>query len=489
MSNHEHWNELGNLYFMNGAYQPAIHAYLRSIESDGRFGKPYGNLAMTFAQLGKHTDAIKLYRRCIELLTNADDKEIARKRLGVLYREVVENEHALEMSQRNDTPALEEENLENSNSLLDFEIPFTVSMPEVDINTIMAISDSGDSIEEEDLVSINEKFEIAEEESRLAWFENEFMPANPFSYFQTSEDLSNLQSEWHLAYSDEMTSIELATEAEAEFEIEEDILKSFEMIVPIDLEIIATENHEAESSFVEQADSFVEEVESSIEDNILSDSLPTTNIFSEIEPQIAEYSQVEYPLVDLSEAERNSLKNDIAKYKFSAQKNPRNYSVWEMLGDAYKTAGMYKEAIKAFQTAISINSTKPSYYYRLGLIYAIEGREADAVGSFQKVLELDPDHAQAHASLASYYQKVGLDELAESHIEKALSTEFEEESEYNRACLEAIRGNNDRALELLEVALQNKQAYISWAQADPDLDSLRKDHRFHNLLSTYAISE
>jgi tetratricopeptide (TPR) repeat protein len=122
------------------------------------------------------------------------------------------------------------------------------------------------------------------------------------------------------------------------------------------------------------------------------------------------------------------------------------------------------------------------------LIYAAQRREAEAVGAYQRVLELDPNYAQAHASLASHYMKMGLEELAQSHIDQALNTEFEEESEYNRACLEAICGHNDRALELLEVALQSKQTYINWAQVDPDLDSLRKDQRFHHLLSTYATA-
>ena len=42
------------------------------------------------------------------------------------------------------------------------------------------------------------------------------------------------------------------------------------------------------------------------------------------------------------------------------------------------------------------------------------------------------------------------------------------------------------ALELLEVALQSKQTYVSWAQNDPDFYPLHNDQRFQTLLSTYA---
>jgi len=66
--------------------------------------------------------------------------------------------------------------------------------------------------------------------------------------------------------------------------------------------------------------------------------------------------------------------------------------------------------------------------------------------------------------------------------------QVEGESDYNNACLEAICGNNERALELLEVALESKQTYVTWAQNDPDFHSLHNDHRFQMLLSAHATS-
>ena len=54
MSEHELWNELGNLYFLGGQYQQAVHAYRRSIQLDRNFGRPYSNLALTYVQQGKY---------------------------------------------------------------------------------------------------------------------------------------------------------------------------------------------------------------------------------------------------------------------------------------------------------------------------------------------------------------------------------------------------------------------------------------------------
>ena len=86
MSEHELWNELGNLYFMSNAYDQAIHAYRRSIQIESGFGRPYSNLALTYAQRGNYEEAIRLFRRGIELLDNDKEKAISWMRLGNVFR-------------------------------------------------------------------------------------------------------------------------------------------------------------------------------------------------------------------------------------------------------------------------------------------------------------------------------------------------------------------------------------------------------------------
>ena len=86
MSEHELWNELGNLYFMSGAYNQAVYAYNRSIQLDSHFGRPYSNLALAYVQQGKYQEAIELYRSSIELLADNKEKAISWSRLGSVYR-------------------------------------------------------------------------------------------------------------------------------------------------------------------------------------------------------------------------------------------------------------------------------------------------------------------------------------------------------------------------------------------------------------------
>jgi tetratricopeptide (TPR) repeat protein len=492
MSSHEYWNELGNLYLMNGAYEPAIHAYARSIELEGTFGRSYSNLAMAYVRMGKYADAIKLYRHSIGLLQNNKEKAITWNKLGILYRQVRDYNKALEAYQQADLLDPQQDVDGEIRSARDTNLPLTVSMPEIDLDAILEKIGPQDEMPSQELLDdLNGVLELAEEEYRLTWFDGEFVSPDPETFAQAEElplePITDVRSEWKLAYGNEITSIETASLLEPETGPGE--MESADAMDFVDLE--GETQREVQMEAVEQISEPEMEIASSesvYENSIVTEAAETIEA-SEMDSESVQYSQTEYPLIELSPAERNSLELDIAKYKFSLQKNPRNYAVWELLGDAYKSAGLYKDAIKAFQTAISLNSSKPSYYYRIGLIYSAERREAEAIASFQRVLELDPDYAQAYASLGSHYMKMGLTELAQAHIDKALNTEFEEESEYNRACLEAICGNHDRALELLEEALKTGQTYITWALNDPDLDSLRRDERFQRLLAAYSVNE
>ena len=189
---------------------------------------------------------------------------------------------------------------------------------------------------------------------------------------------------------------------------------------------------------------------------------------------------------EVNSQEVKDLEVQIAKYKRVVQINERNAAAWDALGTLYKSAGLYKEAILAHQQAISIDPARASYHHHLGLDFAGAERDEDAISAFQKVIEIDPDHYLAHATLGGYYRKLGLEELAQKHIGKAMRNIYDNESEYNRACLEAISGNVEKAIDLLHIALDKKQTYLEWVIHDPDLDFIRDDSRFKALISSYA---
>ena len=435
MSKHEVWNEIGNLYFMKGAYEPAIHAYLRSIQLDNKFGRSYSNLALAFVHTGKYIDAIKLYRHSIDLLPDTKERAITWNRLGILYRQIRDYKKALEAYQQADI--LDPQQKDTS---YEATLPLTVSMPAIDINSIINENVFG--------VEVAENSSPKEDNTNLVSTQAQVIP------YLLDDGLILLDPEQiRRAVEDHRQTVDIP--------LGEDDRQNSANLNGMEL---------SENPFSAKEVNKLEVI-TDAKDESEQNEKKTEHSFPELTPE-----------------ELKSIELDIIKYKAETINNPRNVSAWERLGDAYKAAGLYKEAIQAIKIAISNNSTKPSYFYRLGLMYAAERKESEAVQAFEKVLELNPKHALAHASLGSHYRKLGMNELAQTHIKQALSTNFDEENEYNRACLEAICGNTDRAIELLQIALQTKQTYINWAKNDPDLDSLHEDHRFKTLLSAYATT-
>jgi len=502
--NHEFWNEIGNLYFMSGAYEPAIHAYLRSIKLDNTFGRSYSNLAMAYVQTGKFNEAIKNYRRGIELLYDEKEKAATWNRLGFLYRQIKEYNNALDAYQRADLILPQEDSEKLSETRMEVNLPLMVQMPEVNLDAILAkgnrINLSGRS---DPLSEVNPEFKMAE----LYPEEVIVSPDPDFENYSQAEStmiepIVSTQSEWKLAYVEEnlllgtpskFTEPETASTQLADLTIISIPagLQNETAIEDVQINVFPTSEIQPEACNISKS-SNVNEENNSVENIVFyensSQSKTLETITSETESEATQYSQVEFSLADLSPEERQALDMEIIKYQQATSKNPRSYILWESLGEAHKSVGQYNDAIYAFQKAISMNPTNPMCHYRLGLVYAAEQREQEAIRSFKKVLELDAKSPQAHASLASQYRKMGLEEDAQEHIEKARAMQVDGESDYNHACLEAICGNNERALELLEVALQSKQTYVTWVQKDPDFLSLHNDHRFQMLLSTHVTS-
>ena len=94
MTGFDIWNELGNTYFKAGAFGEAIEAYEKAIELNPGFGWAYSNLALAFTCKGKLAEAIPLYQKSIELLSDKADRAISWNRLGDAYRQLNEYDNA-----------------------------------------------------------------------------------------------------------------------------------------------------------------------------------------------------------------------------------------------------------------------------------------------------------------------------------------------------------------------------------------------------------
>ncbi len=175
------------------------------------------------------------------------------------------------------------------------------------------------------------------------------------------------------------------------------------------------------------------------------------------------------------------LLDGIENYRKITCMAPLNDKAWDTLGKLLKDAGEFNDAIDAFQHAISICPNKDLYQYHLGLVFAAQKRHEEAIDTFKKVVDINPGYTLAHCALAGSYRRLGLEAEANAHITVALPR-LDAETEYNRACFEAICGNTDQAIELLKQALDLRQTSPEWVRGDPDLDFIRDDPRFQALV-------
>jgi tetratricopeptide (TPR) repeat protein len=89
-------------------------------------------------------------------------------------------------------------------------------------------------------------------------------------------------------------------------------------------------------------------------------------------------------------------------------------------------------------------------------------------------------------SKAAIYKKLGLKQKFNAQC-ILLRRSLNNENEYIRACFEAVCGNSNNAIELLRIALEEKQTNVDEIEVDPDLESIRDNLSFRRLLNDFLF--
>ncbi len=211
--------------------------------------------------------------------------------------------------------------------------------------------------------------------------------------------------------------------------------------------------------------------------------------------------------------------------KRAIELDPESAETQASLGIAMFTAGEYAEAEKRFETALLINPNLFESYLFYGRACLAKGDYEKAARLFIRASEVNPADYQSPGFLSMAYRSLGRDEqareadghcleLIERHVmlnpddaralsfgayslaeagkpkqaiewaELALQTRDNEPHYlYNAACVYATLGNSDRAIELLERAVELGWGDRAWIENDADLMTLRADPRFMALLA------
>jgi tetratricopeptide (TPR) repeat protein len=492
MNHYELWNELGNLLFMLGKYDRAARAYHKAIAIDKNAGEPYTNLAQVYIHLGKHVEAAQFFQQGIGLLTDSREKAICLHKLGELHLQLRAYSQAIEAYQQADD--------------LTMQFQFTI---EGDTKQDLILDCKPKDATLTTSFSGAEMFPLLEEFTPW-WFDEQSIPdEDPPDYEFTMGDAHENMVfveplKWDLAtiYQESIITVESKNETtQVEPRMAESMESDSNVTELFEAAMVAKETprqtvHLAKNKKRRASKMETVTADPESEDTVVVEEPEDMTDLSDFSSQnitsveaLQYETSIELPIVEISLEESARILIEVDRFKRALEINPLNANAWDSLGGQYKALGQYDDAIYAFQKAVSLDHSKASYRHHLGLVLAAVGRIDDAIAAFEKVIEIEPEHSLAHAALGGYYRRNGNEEQAQIHIEKARGLLANDEDEYNWACMEAICGNVDRSLELLEIALQNSRSYVNWARQDPDLDFLRSDSRFPALLTKYATQQ
>jgi Flp pilus assembly protein TadD len=150
-----------------------------------------------------------------------------------------------------------------------------------------------------------------------------------------------------------------------------------------------------------------------------------------------------------------------------------------------------EKAAELFEQACRLRPDDYQPACHLSSIYAGLGRKDDARAASSRCLEvvekhlaLHPEDARALYLGAVVWCQVGLAARGLDWAARALALDPEEPvTLYNVACVYALQGKIEPAIECLERAVQHGFAHKEWIEHDADLNALHAHPRYQALLS------
>ncbi len=192
-------------------------------------------------------------------------------------------------------------------------------------------------------------------------------------------------------------------------------------------------------------------------------------------------------------------RNDEAEEEFrlAVALNPGHWEAHHLWARTCFSEGRNDDAIRHFADARRANPLDFQSPLLQSMAFDIAGRQEDAVEALtegvklaERHLELNPTESRALYFGAIALLKLGQEERAFDWADRALEVApHEPPCLYNLACFYAKAGRKQQALECLETAVREGFGQFEWITKDPDLDSIRAEPRFEELLAILRSRE
>ena len=178
------------------------------------------------------------------------------------------------------------------------------------------------------------------------------------------------------------------------------------------------------------------------------------------------------------------------EFEFAMKLDPTFFEAVYHYGRARIAQGEFAEAAKLFERACILRPEDFQAPHFLAQCYTALGMKDESAATYRKArrliderLELNPDDARACQLGAGLAANLGEKDAALDYARRALTINPDDPLLlYNIACMYALLGNANEALNCLEKSVDKGYGQKDWVEHDNDLDSLRELPRFQRIV-------
>lgn len=211
------------------------------------------------------------------------------------------------------------------------------------------------------------------------------------------------------------------------------------------------------------------------------------------EKMISDNPQNAWGYIDLGSAWIcfDSLSRAESAFKKAREINPGISMNLFRLAHTCRLQGRYDEAIAVLKDNLVKNPYDAPALYDIGVNYQLMGNREEAVKYFTTFkksaadiwIKEQPGNVASYTVMSAVMARLGDMELSHQMLQKAIAIDSTQHEKF--AELFCLQGKIPEALKQLEKAFRQGYRSLCWLKLTPELEALRYDTRFHDLLDKY----
>lgn len=190
-----------------------------------------------------------------------------------------------------------------------------------------------------------------------------------------------------------------------------------------------------------------------------------------------------YNLLGFLYREKKEYSKAITYLKKALDLDPQYLDALLNLGDVYYEQKNYKQALLCYKNADNIEPYNENVYFSIGNTFNESGDYKNAINSFARAIMVNPKNLEARNNLGNVYIKQNLFTPAIDEFNRILKIDSSYASAYyNLACVYSLKNENNLAFDYLTQAVILDKKLKKLAKTDTDLNNIRKDKRFKDII-------